>query len=77
MKDIKFEDEKLVEKKDEKRFPVRMKHGYFPVDPTWAKNPATGEPMKVLVGEVANLPIEEARKLVKAGVAERADEIEI
>ncbi len=74
MKEIKFEDEK----KDEvKRFPVRMKRGYFPVDPTWEKNPATGEPMKILAGEVANLPIEEARKLVKTGVAERADEIEI
>jgi hypothetical protein len=74
MKEIKFEDE---EKKEVKRFPVLLKRGYFPIDPDWPKDPATGGIQKALVGEKIELPIEEARKLIKDGIAERADEIPI
>ena len=74
MKDIKFEEEK----KDEvKPFPVRMKRGYVPIDPAWEKDPMLGTNKKILMGEEVSLPIDEARRLVKLGVAERADEIEI
>lgn len=69
MKDIKFEEEKV------KRFPVLLKRGYFPADPDWPKNPATGHPEKALSGTTVELPIEEARKLIKDGIAERADEL--
>ena len=74
MKEIKFEDE---EKKEVKRFPVLLKHGYFPADPDWPKDPATGGIQKALSGTKVDLPIEEARKLIKDGIAERADEIPI
>jgi hypothetical protein len=72
MKDIKFEEEKP------KFFPVRLKRGYVPLDnPAFPKDPA-GNTRKIPAGpDPVNLPIEEARKLIKMGIAERADEIEI
>lgn len=75
MRDIKFEED--VKKEEVKRFPVKMKHGYFPADPEWPKDPATGWPQKIKAGSEVSLPIEEARKLIKAGHAERNDGIEI
>lgn len=74
MKDIKFEEE---EKAKVKRFPVLLKHGYFPMDPDWPKDEMTGYPKKAPAGDRISLPIEEARNIIKAGIAERADEIEI
>lgn len=74
MKDIKFEEEK---KEEIKRFPVKMKRGYFPGDPDWPKDPATGWPQKIKAGAEVSLPIEEARNLIKAGLAERNDGLEI
>lgn len=74
MKEIKFEDE---EKKEVKRFPVLLKHGYFPCDPEWPKNPMTGYPEKAQAGTKIELPIEEARTIIKAGIAERGDDITI
>lgn len=43
---------------------VRLKHGYRPASGT-SKEPE---------GSVIELPIEEARRIVKLGIAERADE---
>jgi hypothetical protein len=74
MKEIKFEDEEV---KEEKRFPVRLKRGYVPADPTQPKNPATGWPEKLVAGTEVSLPIDEARAIIKLGIAERADEIPI
>jgi hypothetical protein len=73
MKDIKFEEETPKVK----RFPVLLKHGYFPCDPDWPKHPMTGAPEKALAGTKIELPIEEARNIIKAGIAERADDITI
>ena len=60
-----------------KRHPMRLKRGYVTNDPAWPKDPMTGYPQKMLAGEEVMLPIEEARRLMKLGVAERADEIEL
>lgn len=72
-----FKEEAKPEAVEVKRFPVLMKNGYFPEDPTWPKDPMTGYPQKILAGTKVDLPIHEARRLIKLGAAERADEIEI
>jgi len=60
-----------------KRFPVKLKSGYVPNDPAWPKDPRTGFPQKALKGEEVSIPIDEARRLIKLGLAERNDGIEI
>ena len=60
-----------------RRHPMLLKRGFVSGDPAWPKDPMTGYPQKMLAGEVVNLPIEEARRLQKLRVAERADEIEL
>jgi hypothetical protein len=74
MKDIKFEEDEKP-----KFFPVRLKRGYVPLDnPVFPKDPLTGYTLKIPAGDkVVNLPLDEARKLIKSGIAERADGIEI
>jgi hypothetical protein len=81
---MKFEDTEITKVfKDEikqgpvKYFPVLLKRGYFPCDPNWPKDVMTGAPQKAKAGEKIELPIDEARTIIKAGIAERADEITI
>ncbi len=76
MKEIKFEEEKAKEE-EVRRFPVRLKRGYVPADPTQPQNTMTGWPEKLPAGTEVSLPIEEARNIIKLGIAERADEIPI
>ncbi len=74
MKDIKFEEDD----KSTKFFPVRLKRGYVPLDASFPKDPMTGCTLKIPASEnIVNLPIEEARRLIKMGAAERADDITI
>ena len=75
MKEIKFEAEEV--KEEVRRFPVRLKRGYVPADPTQPKNAMTGWPEKLVAGTEVSLPIDEARTIIKLGIAERADEIPI
>jgi hypothetical protein len=58
------------------KVPVKLLYGYFPADPEHPKHPGTGEPVKVQRGETINLPRDEARSVVKKGLAVRADEID-
>jgi hypothetical protein len=58
------------------KVPVKLLFGYFPVDPDHPKHPQTGEPLKVKRDTIVELPRDEARGLIKAGKAVRADEIE-
>lgn len=55
------------------KFPIKLKRGYFPKDPDHPKHPATGDPMKVQREEIVILDYAEARGLINAGIAERAD----
>jgi hypothetical protein len=64
----------MKEPEEEKLFPVRMLHGYFPGYDKHPKHSLSGDPIKVQAGEVVKLPISEARKLIDAKQAERADE---
>lgn len=57
-----------ADKKDGKVL-VEMKFGYFPIDPDHPKNPRVNEPQKVQRGEQIWLPRDEAKGLVKRGVA--------
>lgn len=70
--------EKVAEAPDDgiKRHPMVLKRGYVTNDPTREKD-ATGFPKKMLAGEVHNLPIEEARRLMKMGAAEREDQFDL
>jgi hypothetical protein len=58
-----------------KKFPVKLLRGYFPRDIDHPKHPTTGSPIKVERGEIIALPLEEAKDLMKRGIAERADEL--
>ena len=60
-----------------RRHPMRLKRGYVTADPAREKDPVTGYPLKMLAGEVHNLPIEEARRLMKLGAAEREDQFDL
>lgn len=50
-----------------------MLRGYFPLDPDHPKHPTTKDPVKVQRGEVVSLNYDEAKELIAAGIAERAD----
>ena len=69
-------DEEFKEEKATRKIQVKLLYGYYPEDPDHPRHPRTGDAMKVLPGEIISLPVEEARNLVKAGRAHRADEIE-
>ena len=83
---MKFEEDEIKkvfrDKPDEKpddgikRHPMVLKRGYVTADPTREKD-ATGFPKKMLAGEVHNLPIDEARRLMKLGAAEREDQFDL
>jgi hypothetical protein len=61
-----------------KKFPVRLKFGYYPADPDHPRHPTVvGQSEKVPAGSVIELPLEEARQLIADGKAERADQIPI
>ncbi len=63
-----------LEKTD--KFPVRLKRGYFPLDPDQPRNPNNpGSPLKLQAGTVVHLPKKEAAYLIDNGYAERADKI--
>jgi hypothetical protein len=69
--------ETKTEEKPVKRFKVRMLRGYFPADPAHPRHPVSGDAIKVLRGEVIDLPLDEARVALKNGIAERADDLPI
>lgn len=49
-------------------------HGYFPKWHKWPRHPQDkSTPVKLNPGDVADLPIEEAKELIKNRIAERAD----
>lgn len=56
-----------------RKFPIKLLRGYFPKDEDHPKQPATGDPVKVLRHEVVLLDYAEAKSLIDAGIAERAD----
>lgn len=58
-----------------KKMPVLLKRGYFPKDPDHPKHPRTGDSVKVERGETVMLPLDEAKELIVAGFAERADDL--
>jgi hypothetical protein len=59
-----------------KRFRVKMLRGYFPEDPEHPKHPLTGGIEKVVAGTTVALPIDEAKRLLKAKIAELPDDYE-
>jgi len=65
------------QEKPVKRFPVRLLRGYFPADPTWPQQDDKTAPVKAKRGTVIELPIDEARDVIRKGIGERADEIPI
>jgi hypothetical protein len=50
--------------------------GYFPVDPDWPKNALTGDIQKALAETVVELPLEEAKRLLKERIAELPDDFD-
>lgn len=63
---------------EERLFPVMLKRDYWAFDHSRAyfpKSPETGEPIsnRIPAGTKIPLPVAEARKLIAAGIAERAD----
>ena len=72
MKEIKFEDGRAPRKRSNASRCVEAR--LFPaVIPTRPKDPMTGGIQRSLAGEKIELPIDEARKIIKLGIAERAD----
>jgi len=68
------DDEKLV------RIRIRERDyggkGYFPSWPKWPRHPLDkSTPVKLWPGQTAELPIAEAKELIKKGIAERADSL--
>jgi len=63
--------------KPQKRFPVRLLRGYFPADPEWPMRDDLTAKVKAQRGQVIQLPIDEARDVIKKGIGERADEMPI
>ena len=59
-----------------KKFRIKMIRGYFPADPDHPKHPLTGGIQKVVAGETVELPIEEAKRLLKEKLAELPDDFE-
>lgn len=60
-----------------KRFPVRLLRGYFPKDPAWPMQDDKTAKVKAQRGTTVELPIEEAREVIRQGIGERADNIPI
>ena len=61
----------------DKRFKVKLLRGYFPVDPTRELHPHTGQPVKLLRDSIVDLPLDEAKDIIRKGIAERADDYPI
>lgn len=59
-----------------KKFRVKLLHGYFPADPDFPKHPLTGSVAKASAGEIVELPVEEAKRLIKERIAELPDDFE-
>jgi hypothetical protein len=63
----------------EKRFPVRIKRDYWAKDDVADQWPRSEDgnviDNRIVAGTRISLPISEARRLINAGVAERADDI--
>ena len=66
---------------DEKLVKIRIRErdyggkGYFPRWAKWPKHPQDkSTPIKLSPGDEAELPVQEAKDLIKRGIAERADE---
>lgn len=75
-----------------KLFPVRILKGYRPVgdfvmrprsdpenefSPRIERDPTEDERMKIKAGYYASLPLEEAKAIIKKGIAERDDPMEV
>jgi hypothetical protein len=59
-----------------KKFRVTLLRGYFPQDPDFPKHPLTGSVTKATAGETIELPVEEAKRLLKERIAELPDDFE-
>lgn len=57
-----------------KKYPVRLRVGYFPADPDHPRHPVSGDSIKVKKGEVILLPLEEANDVIKRQIGVRADQ---
>jgi hypothetical protein len=66
----------IDEAKPKKKFRIKMIRGYFPEDPDYPKHPLTGSVMKAYAGEVIELPVEEAKRLIKERTAELPEDFE-
>jgi len=66
---MKFETET-----ETKKFRVTLLRGYFPEDPDFPKHPLTGSVAKACAGETIELPIAEAKRLLKERIAELPDD---
>jgi hypothetical protein len=64
------------EAKSTKKFRIKMIRGYFPEDPDYPKHPLTGSVAKAYAGEVIELPVAEAKRLIKERIAELPDDFE-
>jgi hypothetical protein len=53
-----------------------MIRGYFPADPDFPRHPLTGSVDKARAGDIVELPVEEAKRLIKEKIAELPDDFE-
>lgn len=67
---------KQTETESNKKFRVTLLRGYFPADPDFPKHPLTGSVSKANAGETIELPVEEAKRLIKERIAELPDDFE-
>jgi hypothetical protein len=65
----------------DKRFKVKLLRGYFPADPAWPQKTGVDGgfigPTKALRDSIIDLPLDEAKDIIKKGIAERADDYPI
>jgi hypothetical protein len=59
-----------------KKFRIKMIRGYFPADPDFPRHPLTGSVDKARAGDIVELPVEEAKRLIKEKIAELPDDFE-
>ena len=57
-----------------KKLRVTLVRGYFPEDPDFPRHPMTGSVAKASAGETIELPVAEAKRLLKERIAELPDD---
>ena len=67
---------KQIETEPSKKLRVTLVRGYFPQDPDFPKHPLTGSVAKAIAGTTIELPVEEAKRLLKEKIAELPDDFE-